>query len=208
MSLMTPEVIHQLLVPFALRTFFIGGLFSLLVGFGLIVASAPTLRIFATMNRWVSYRTKLKPLSIPRDSWSMVEKHRRWFALVFIVAAIYALYHLTMTINAAAVAQYIAIKLHVPRLFAAWITASLWWFMIIGNALAVLIGVMLGFFPATMASLETDSKRWYSFRTASKGADAMHLSLDQWVAAYPRTAGAIIVIASLVEVIVVGVRVF
>ena len=47
------------------------------VGIGLIVSSAGTFRFFRAINRWVSMRTVVKPLEIPRDADRFAHKYRR-----------------------------------------------------------------------------------------------------------------------------------
>ena len=49
------------------------------LGVGLIVNGARTLRFLGAMNRWVSLRSKLKPMEIPRDIGKAVYGHGRWF---------------------------------------------------------------------------------------------------------------------------------
>jgi hypothetical protein len=51
-------------------------------------------------------------------------------------------------------------------------------------------------------------QHWYSDRQLVKGADAMHLPLDRWVAGSPRAAGWIITVAGLVLVGDFGIMLF
>jgi hypothetical protein len=208
MSYFSEPVVQQLLVSVTLRFFFIGGIFCLLVGLGLIISSEKTLRFFGHMNRWVSFRKGTKPLFIPRDFSTLLRQYRRWFAVVFIVGACFSLFTLTTGVDMSAFASILAAKSTFPRAFIVWIVDSVWLFLVIGNLLAVIIGIMLGFFPHAVFALETGSGRWFSFREASKSADMMHLSLDNWVAASPRATGWIIVAIALVELVNVSALLF
>lgn len=208
MSYFTQPVIQQLLVPATLRFFFVGGIFCLFVGVGLIISSEKMLRFFELMNRWVSFRQSAKPLSIPRDFSSILRQYRHWFAVIFIVCACFSLFTLLMRVDMATFTAILAKKATVPHAFISWIANSVWLLLVIGNVMAIAIGVMLGFFPKAAFALETGSGRWYSFRGASKGADVMYLSLDKWVAASPRATGWIIVAVALVELINVRAALF
>lgn len=202
------QAVQQLLVPPLLWFFFIGGIFSVAVGIGLICFSARMFSMFEIMNRWVSFRRALKPVAIQRDSWPFVERHRRWFALVFIVASIFSIFNLIAQIDIHQVSSLANGKLKISPVFVEWIVSSMWWFLLIGSVVTIAVGVVLGFFPEAMRRLETQSGRWYSTRHVSKGMDAMHTPLDKLVFKHPRIFGAVIVVAALVNLIVVGRRLF
>ncbi len=208
MTPMTKEILQQLLVPFLLIFFFIGGLFSLAVGAGLIAFRGRMFKIFTAMDRWISYRKSLKPLSVPRESWPTVHRYRIWFAAIFVADAVFSLFSLIKRIDVAALTRMVSQKSQLPPAFIGWIIESLWWLMVAGSVLALVIGLMLAFFPRALAMMETGSARWYSTRHLSKGADSMHPSIEKWVATHPRTAGILIVIGSLVEVIDIGTLLF
>ena len=184
-------------VQFLVVLFLAGGLMALAVGVGLIVGSAGTLRFFVAMNRWVSTRRAFKPLEVPRDTRQAVQKHRRWLAAAFIAGAAYAIVGLAAGFDARAVSFVFGLDPR-PSSVASWLVESVRWALIVGNLAAIVIGIMLGFFPGAVAALEARGGRWYSDRQLVKGADEMNLSLDNWVAASPRAAGWIITVAALV----------
>lgn len=202
------QAVQQLLVPALLWFFFIGGVFSIAVGIGLVCFSSRMFLLFDTMNRWVSFRRVFKPVAIQRDSWPFFERYRRWFALVFIVAGIFSIINLITRIDIHQLSVLAGGGLTLPPAFAEWIFSSMWWFLLIGSVLAIVVSVMLGFFPAAMHKLEQQSGRWYSSRHISKGADAMHTPLDRLTLKYPRALGGVIVITAVVNVIVVGRQLF
>ena len=63
--------------------------------------------------------------------------------------------------------------------------------------LALVVGVMLGYFPDALGRLEAYANRWVSTRQLTMGSETMVFSLDRLVEAFPRTAGAMIVVAAL-----------
>jgi len=94
----------------------------------------------------------------------------------------------------------------------AWLLESTKWILVAGSLLAIAVGVMLAFFPNAMHALEGYANRWVSTRQMTRpiaeGGDRMHLALDRVVAAYPRTAGWILVILSLGCVFATGSTLF
>lgn len=208
MPLITQPVIEQLIVPSVLRFFFVGGIFSLAVGIGLIVRSERMLSFFDVMNRWVSFRRAFKPLAIPRESWPFVQRYRRWLAILVIAGALFVLYTLATKIDMLMAARAISMKMKLPVAFVDWLLASAMWILVLGNLAAIAVGVMLGFFPNALASLEKISSRWISTRNLTKGGDAMHSPLEKWVAFSPKTAGWIIVVLAAIELAYIGTLLF
>lgn len=202
------QAVQQLLVPPLLWFFFIGGVFSIAVGIGLVGFSSRMFSLFDIMNRWVSFRKASKPMAIQRESWPFVERHRRWFALVFIVASLFSIVNLVSRIDMPRLGILASAKLQVPLSYVEWMLSSMWWFLLLGSVLTIMVGIALGFFPAAMGKLEKQSGRWYSSRNLAKGADTMHTPLDKLVLKHPRILGAIIVIAALVNVVAVGNHLF
>lgn len=186
-------------VQFLVVLFLVGGLMTLAVGVGLIVGRAGTLRFLVAMNRWVSTRRAFKPLEVTRDTRQGVQMHRRWLAVVFIAGATFSLFGLATWFDARAVSFVFGLDAR-PSSVASWLVESVRWVLIVGNLTAIVIGIMLGFFPDALAALEARGSRWYSDRQLVKGGDAMNLSLDNWVAASPRAAGWLITVAGLVLV--------
>lgn len=208
MPIITTAVVQQLFVPFTLMFFFVGGIFCIAVGFGLIVFQDKMPKFFEVMNRWVTFRRHFKAMAVPRDIWPALQKYRRLVAFAIIAGAIFSLVSLLTRIDTHAVAALFALRMHGPRPFVQWIVDSAWWLLLLGSVLAIVVGTMLVFSPQPLAALEKLSSRWISTRELSKGADAMHMTLDQWVAAHPKRAGWIIVVLAAIEVIDIGVLMF
>lgn len=208
---MTDTMTHmaqQLLVSPLLWLLFIGGVFSVAIGIGLVCFSSRVFSFCDRMNQWVSFRRALKPAAIPRDSWPFFERYRRWFALVFIVASIFSITHLITRIDAHQLGMLASSRLQVPPAFAEWIFSSVWWFLLIGSVLTIAVSVMLGFFPAALHKLDQQSGRWFSLRHTYKDVDLMYTPLDKLAYRYPRALGGLIVIAALANVIVVSRQLF
>lgn len=196
-------ILNQLLIPSALLFFFIGGIAATVIGLGLIVNSAAVFRLFGIMNTSVSTRRMTKPLAIPRDSSGLVWKYRRPISAFFMIGATFSLYGLIAQIDNAVVVTIL--KLKYPPAFILWLVESTRLLLIVGCSVALAVGILLGFFPDAMRTLETHSSFWVSTRRLAPAADRMNLSLDKWVAAFPRAAGWAILLPALGMVAYFGV---
>lgn len=177
------------------------GLFAALVGAGLVVYHKKMFRLFAVLNRYVSTRRGFKAASVPREVDPAVLKHRMWFAVVIIVGAVYSLFSLIVNFNAPAIAAVVATaEGGTSYVFALWITEALGWAMRVFSVVALAVGIMLAFFPDTLRAVQTRANRWYSVRKATAGMDDLHMTVDRWVEAFPRTAGLGITAGALIVV--------
>ena len=145
----------------------------------------------------------MKWAEVPRDVGVTVRKYRAWFGLVFVIGGIFGL---VKRIDVAAIVS--GLRLDTSRYFAAWVVESLSWFLIVANVFAIVIGIMLMFFPSALGGIEARVNRWYSFRRMTAGGDEMHMALDRWVETFPRTAGWIIAAGSLVLTVNYGIVLF
>jgi hypothetical protein len=173
-----------------------GSVLGIAVGLGLLLRSAATLRFLGTMNRWVSTRRILKPLEIPRNVGSATARKPRWNGLVLVLAGAYVsivLWHVDGAKLASAMTHGARYAVSTEILLKA-----MRWFMVVGGLTAMAVGVMLLFFPRAYLAVEARANRWYSTRQALTGGDSMHLTLDRWVEAYPRLAGALIACLSVI----------
>lgn len=199
MEFINSHIFRQWAIQSLFVLFFVGGLTGFAVGACLIFYSKRTLQFFDTLNRWVSMRSASKPFEIPRDTTQAVQKYRHWLAVFFIAGAIFSIFILTTKFDARSViSEFNLNTLRAP--VASWIVESARWLLIVGNLAAIAVGIMLGFFPAALTALEASGGHWYSERKLIKGADTMNLSLDKWVAAFPRTAGVIFMLTTLILV--------
>ncbi|MGQ0578305.1 MAG: hypothetical protein ACT4PQ_05265 [Betaproteobacteria bacterium] len=192
-------LVDQLLIPVVLWFFIVTGIVGIALGGCLIVNSARTLRYLGTTNRWVSMRNRLKPLEKPHDIGKAVYEHRRWFGAVFAVGGAFAMFMMIAEVDVAAVVSGLG-REATPGI-AALIVASLKWMLIAGGALAVVIGVMLVFSTDDLRALEARVNRWYPSRRLGKDADRMHLTLDEWVETFPRTAGSMLALGAAIVLI-------
>lgn len=193
----------QILIPFVLWVFIVAGLAGVVLGLGLIARGTWMLHALGRLNRWVSVRNSLRPMEEPHDIGAAVYGRRRWFGAAFAIGGAFTVFMLLFQVETATVAAGFATGSR--RVIVEWAVESLRWLLITGGVLAIVTGAMLVVSPGALHALEARANRWYSPRQLGKGADTMHLSLDRWFEAHPRTAGslltasaAIVLIASMV----------
>jgi hypothetical protein len=88
------------------------------------------------------------------------------------------------------------------------ILEGLRWFMIVFGSLACLVGILLGFSPKTLQTVEAHANRWYSMRRVTAPLETPHPTLDRWVEAHPLIAGWSITLGALIVVISSGIILF
>ncbi len=195
MTLTSSYLVHQLLIPSVVMFFLIWGLVGVALGVGLIVSSAKMFRLFRVMNHYVSTRHALKPMAMAHDVGQGVLRHRRLIGGLFVLGSAFSIYAMLAWVDSSVIVA--ALHLSYPKAFVAWILESARWSLIVLSVFAFVVGVMLGYFPGALGRVEAYANRWVSVRKLTMGADTMVLSLDRLVEAFPRTAGAIIVVAAL-----------
>lgn len=187
--------LRELLVPGVALFFLLWGIVGAALGAGLIVWGAKMSRLFGFMNRYVSTRAGLKSMSMAHDVGPVVRKYRHVLGACLVLGAVYTLCGMTVWFDTNALVA--SLNLAYPRLFVAWIAESVRWFLILFSVIAFATGIMLVFSPGMIDRIERRANRWYSVRRLTLGADTMHLQFDNLVEAFPRPAGAAILIASL-----------
>jgi hypothetical protein len=70
-------------------------------------------------------------------------------------------------------------------------------FLLIGNALCVIVGAMLLFFPHVLSTVESYTDKWYTFRKQTRPLHESYLEIDQWVLAHPTVSGVTLSVLSL-----------
>ncbi len=186
------DCVRGLLIVFCLFAFVVGAL--------LCVFPDALARFEAYANRWVpvrklTVRHVLELLAMPRDVDQGVRRHRRLFGVVFVLGAVYSLYVMLAYFNNSLMVT--ALNLSYPRPFVALILDSLRWSLIALCVFALVVGVMLCFFPDALARVEAYANRWVSLRKPAIGMNTMVLTLDNLVQAFPRTAGTLILVGAL-----------
>ena len=196
MNMMGNQAVRLWLAQSTVVFFIVAGIALLAIGISLMVNSAGTLRFFGRMNQWVSMRSASRPLEIPHDTRQAVQKYRYWFAAVFVIGGLYAVYGLLTQFDIRGVIKVFGLEFLRPD-FATWVVDGARWVLVAGNLAGIVVGLLLAFSPDTVVKLEARGSHWYSERQMTKGANSLNLGLDTWVAAHARVAGGGIVVFAL-----------
>jgi len=179
----------------------LGSLAGVAVGVGLLVRAERALVIFRRLNHWFLSDLDLKARRDPAvTARKMFEpRQRRFVGLIFLIGGC-----LGATLIASATAHSespIALIGGELSVISGILVEALRWFLLVGCVAALMMGVMLLFFPGAWVRLEARANRWYSTERFFAQGDAMHLPLEGWIERSPRPAGALIAMLSLVAVV-------
>jgi len=188
-----PYLLLQSIVIFL----FLGSVFAIVVGAGLILRGEATLRLLGKLNRWVSTRDALKTVDKQFDIERTMHSQRRLLGAVFLALAVLSLIVLVARYDAAALAPMLARGF--PPVAAELAVVTFKWILVAGDLLGIVVGAALILFPEVLAKIEVRTNKWYSTRTDADESALMHLNLDQWTGAHARAAGwTVIVLAAFV----------
>jgi hypothetical protein len=165
----------------------LGAALGLLIGIMLLVDSQRVLRWNAYLNRWISTGESSRVLDQSHDVKRIVYRRHRFVGLVVLAAALYALDVLVFNIQTRTLVHIFS-DLANPatlQLFAE--GARL--FLMGGNALAILAGIILVLRPSLFKGVEGWTDREYAARLSDQALDAPRYPPDEWVRAHPRVAG-------------------
>jgi len=180
----------------------LGVALGLLVGILLLIDSQRVLRWNAYLNRWISTGESLRVLDQPHDLNRIVYRWHRILGLVVLAAALYALDVLVFNIQTRALV-HIFRDLANPatlQLFA----ESVRWFLVAGNVLAILVGMILVLRPSLLKGVEGWTDRQYSPRLSSPNLDEPRYQPDEFVRAHLRLAGIVAAGGSLFALLSLG----
>jgi hypothetical protein len=166
--------------------FLIASGFSFVVGIALVSRSQKALRFFDQMNRWVSVRKMMKPLSTPHYVEPVLMKRRKILGSGIIAGALATILLLAQADLASALSLFDG-DLSAPQI--AGVAENLKEFLLVGNAICLLVGILVLFFPQALSTLEGYLDRRYSIRKSTQPLDRMHMEIDCWVLNHPISAG-------------------
>jgi hypothetical protein len=166
--------------------FLIAAVFSFVVGIALALRSEKALRFFDWMNRWISIRRMMRPLSTPHYIEPVLLKRRVLLGTVIIIGAMASI-QLLAGADLRPALSLLDDNLTVPEI--AGVAENLKEFLIAGNAICMLVGILVVFFPRVLSTLESYTDRWLTLRKSMQPLDRMHMDVDNWVLKHPTSAG-------------------
>ncbi|MDP2709844.1 MAG: hypothetical protein Q8O56_01375 [Solirubrobacteraceae bacterium] len=186
------SAVQQLLLPSAVIFLFLGSVFAIVAGAGLILRGEATLRLFGKLNRWVSTREALKTVDQQHDIEQTMHRRQRLLGAVFLALAALSFIVLVAKYDVAVLSSVFARRF--PPIAVELAVVTLKWTLIAGDILAIIVGAALILSPDVLAKVEARTNRWYSTRTDADDAALMHLTLDKWAEKHARAAGWIVIV--------------
>lgn len=202
----TTSVIQSLLFDSLVIAFLVFGVAAAAAGIGIIACRERMFRLFALMNRHISTRQAFRTASVPHDIGPLVRRYRWWFTAAIIAGSVYSLYILLARFETSVITAAVTGGAAGP--LGEVVVDSLRWFMVVCSAVACVVGILLGFSPRTLQTLEAYSNRWYSMRKATAPLETPNHALDRWVEAHPLLAGWSITLGALIVVVSSGIILF
>jgi len=192
------QIVNQSIFVFLM----VGAAFSLLVGLMLLLDSKRAFRIGERLDRWVSTRAVIKPLEEHRNISRPLYRMHRLLGTLICAGALYSLIVLGMPSGEAAIVK--SLSGIGPAKFAAWISESLRYVLLAGNAAALLFGLVFIVRPSALKSLEAWADRRISERKAVMPLEKMRMSADQFLRRHPQVVGGLLILGSLYVLLNLG----
>lgn len=194
MNSLLGQVSYPVFLYMTFHFFLIASVFSFIVGVALALRSKRALHVFDVMNRWVSVRKMMRPLSTPHYVEPALLKRRTILGGAIIVGSMASVFLLegadlrpTLTLFEGGLTQ--------PEISG--VALNLRGFLIVGNIIGMLVGVLILFFPNALAKVENYTDRWLAVRKSMLPLDRMHMEVDCWVLKHPTSVGLALSVFSL-----------
>ncbi len=179
-----------------------GGVLATLIGLWLLIAPFGFASFSGMINRWVSTRQAARWLETPRPIERFFYRRHKLFGVLLIMGAAFALYYLGFHYDAARMFAAFALPWTGPGVEV--ITTALTGFLLFGNGMVLLIGVIVLLRPSLLKGVETASNRWVSTGEAFDSLDSRSDFPDEVIAHRPRLAGAVLLVAGLCTALQLG----
>ena len=188
------QVSYPVFVSGVFIFFIIASVFSFFVGVGLATRNPTVLRFFTFMNTELSTRRAMKPLTMPHYVEPTLLKHPKILGLAIIFGAITSIVLLNeMDFIVFRPVYSDMFNIDTSEILADYTRR----FLLIGNMICVLVGLLVLFFPHLLTSVEGYTDKWYTLRKKTRPLYMPHLEVDKWVLAHPTVSGITLSIMSL-----------
>lgn len=174
--------------------FLIASVFSFFVGIALALRSKRALKLFDALNRWVSVRKMIRPLSTPHFIEPTLLKRRTLLGVAIIVGAAVSI---TLIAEADLRPSLSFFEAGLTPQEIGGVASNLKKFLLISNLLCLLVGLAVIFFPTALATIESYTDRWYTLRKRTLPLDKMRMEVDNWVLHHPTSVGITLSVLSL-----------
>lgn len=195
------EILNDILRQSFLLFLWIGSLVGILVGGGIWLKPHQIIQLNQYFSRWVGSEKIEVALDRPRWTERFFYRHHKAVGAGLLVGALVILYTFLFTYNQRTLSTLI------PRDYW-WLSDALVGILLVGSALAALIGMLVLARPSLLRELEKGSNQWISTERFQIMFNHMNFSAEQSIFRHHRIAGACILLGSLYILIVLGYLLF
>jgi hypothetical protein len=173
----------------------LGAALGLVIGVMLLIDSARVMQWNARLNRWISTESAARVLDQSRDVKRLVYRQHRVVGLLVIAGGLFALDVLTFGLHTTPLLRALK-SLGNPTALALAVDSARA-FLIAGNVVAVMAGVILCFRPSLLKGVEAWADRQYSAPLSASALDEPIYRPDAFVRDHPKMAGTLITAGSV-----------
>lgn len=188
------QISYPVFIYFVFVFFIIASVFSFIVGIGLAIRNTTMLRYFDFMNRGFSTRKAIKPLTMPHFVEPMLRKRSGMLGTGIMLGAATSIFLLWGIDTSIFLPLFSGTFSYFTAVILAGYTKS---FLLVGNGICVMVGLLALFFPQLLLSIEAYTDKWYTLRKQTRPLNMMHLEVDKWVLEHPTVSGLTLSILSL-----------
>lgn len=194
MSSIISQVSYPVFLYCVFLFFIFVSIFSFIVGISFALRNDTMLRLFEFMNKGFSTRRAIKQFAMPRFFEPVLLKHPSQLGGGIILGAVASIF-LLRDIDADVFQPVFAGRFSYEA--AAILSIYTKSFLLIGNGICVVVGLLILFFPHLLSSIEAYTDKWLTLRKQTRPLDQMHHDVDKWALAHPTVFGATLSILSL-----------
>lgn len=191
------EIINQILRESFLMFLWIGSFAGVAVGVGMWLKPQQVIQLNQYFSRWVGSEKMELALDRPRWIERFFYRHHKLVGAGLLIGAVAVLYTFLFSYNLRTISALI------PRGYW-WLADALVGMLLLGTALAALIGMLVLARPSLLRELEKASNHWVSTERFKIMFNGMHLAAEQSIIRHHRIAGASILFGSLYILIILG----
>ena len=194
MSNLIGQVSYPVFVSGVFVFFILASIFSFVVGVGLTMRSATMFKFFNFMNKSYSTRRIMKPLTSPHFVEPVLLKHPIVLGAGIILGAVISIVLLKEVDSVVFAPMYSESFSNETAQILANYTHR---FLLVGNALCIIVGVLLLFFPKVLTTVEGYTDKWYTLRKQTRPLHEIQFDVDHWVLQHPTVSGVTLSLLSL-----------
>ncbi|MFA7270176.1 MAG: hypothetical protein WC073_12595 [Sterolibacterium sp.] len=196
MSLLS-DILRQSFLGFL----WVGSIAGILLGAGLLFRPQCVVQLNQYLSRWVGSDKLMVLLDRPRWIERLMYRHHRLVGVGVSVGALVVLYTFSVRYNLRVVSAF------VPHGYW-WLVDALIGILLLGSALAALIGLVVLIRPSLLRDIELSANRWISTEAVHAVCNGMNFSLEQSLIRHHHVAGISILSGSLYVLVVLGIALF